>query len=125
MANHVPVVLLIECDRSTRDLYYRELKSSFNVLACSSEIEALTLLENHPIEIVVLEPVMPEGQGWAFLALLCTKIQTKSIPVIVCSSLSERRKGLELGAVAYLVKPVLPAELSEAIKQVAGSRQLK
>lgn len=121
MSNHLPVVLLVENDSSTRELYFRGLKNSYNVFACSSEIAALNLLQAWTIDVIILEPVMPEGQGWAFLALLSTKIQTRSIPVIVCTSLSDRRKGLDLGAVAYLIKPVLPAELKATIEQVVGS----
>jgi DNA-binding response OmpR family regulator len=44
----------------------------------------------------------------------------RAVPIILCSALDERKRGLELGASAYLVKPVLPAALLEALRRVTG-----
>lgn len=121
MAAHFPVILLIEHDSSTRNLYYRELKSSYHVLPCSNEIEALNLLQNYSIDLIILEPVLPGGQGWAFLALLRAKKQTRTIPVILCTTLNARHLGVELGVAVHLIKPVLPDDLNKVIHQITGS----
>jgi DNA-binding response OmpR family regulator len=42
----------------------------------------------------------------------------QGIPLIVCSTLDERRRGIALGAAAYLVKPTLPATLLATLQQV-------
>jgi CheY-like chemotaxis protein len=116
-----PTILLIEDDPSTRELYQRELSRDYAVLACGNESEALALLESHPVSLIVLEPVLQDGQGWSFLAMLHAMPRTRTIPIILCSTLDERRRGLELGATLYLTKPVLPVALREAVYQVTHS----
>lgn len=121
MPEPIPTVLLIEDDQPTSELYQRELSRDYRVLACDSESEALALLANHPVCTIILEPVLQSGQGWAFLAMLHAMPQTRTIPIILCSTLDERRRGLELGATRYLIKPVLPVALLEVIHQVIHS----
>ena len=113
-----PTILLIEDDEATSELYQRELKHDYKVLACESENEALALLQRNTVGAIVLEPALHSGRGWAILEVLHTMPQTRTIPVILCSTLDERRLGMELGATHYLIKPVLPRALLDAIHRV-------
>jgi response regulator RpfG family c-di-GMP phosphodiesterase len=121
MPEPMPTILLIEDDQPTSELYQRELGRDYQVLACDNESEALALLAGHPVCSIILEPVLQSGQGWAFLTMLHSMPQTRTIPVILCSTLDERRRGLELGAIRYLIKPVSPIALLEVIHQVVHS----
>jgi DNA-binding response OmpR family regulator len=113
-------ILIVERDEPTRELYLRELRRDFRVFACCDERAALELLHTHDIRAVVLEPGAADGSGWDLLADLKHVAGARAIPVILCSALDERKRGLELGASAYLVKPVLPAALLEALRRVTG-----
>jgi DNA-binding response OmpR family regulator len=113
-------ILLVEHDQPTRELYLRELSRNFLVYACCDEGAVLELLRVHDIRAVVLEPGPAGGNGWALLADLKRLASTRATPVILCSSLDERKRGLEMGASAYLVKPVLPATLLEAVCRFTG-----
>ena len=122
MPELIPTILLVEDDRPTRELYERELGREFRILACASEYEALTRLENQSFNAVILEPALQNGQGWGFLIKLRAMPQTRDIPIILCSFLDEQRRGLELGATFCLLKPVLPETLGNTVRQViAGS----
>jgi DNA-binding response OmpR family regulator len=110
-------IMLVEYDEATRALYTRELGREYQVFACSDEHGALALLRRHDIRVVVLEPGRPDGRGWALLSTLKHTSDTQNIPVILCSTLDERKRGLELGASAYLIKPVLPTMLLEAVRR--------
>jgi response regulator RpfG family c-di-GMP phosphodiesterase len=121
MPEAIPTILLIEDDQPTSELYQRELGRDYQVLACDNESEALALLARHPVCSIILEPVLQSGQGWAFLTMLHSMPQTRTIPIILCSTLDERRRGLELGAIRYLIKPVSPIALLEVIHQVVPS----
>lgn len=110
--------MLIEEDPPTRELYLRELSRDYQVLACSTESEVLALLESHPVCAIVLEPGLQNGQGWSLLAMLHAMPRTRTIPIILCSTLDERRRGMELGAILYLIKPVLPELLAKKVHQV-------
>lgn len=114
-------ILLVEDDQPTRELYQRELSREFQVLACASESEALKLLHRHSVSAIILEPALQNQQGWSFLATLHDLTQTRSTPIIVCSTQDERRRGLKLGATLYLIKPVLPNVLLEVLHRAINS----
>jgi DNA-binding response OmpR family regulator len=111
-------ILIVENDGPTRELYLRELSRDYRVFACSDEHDVLTLLRAHNICAVGLEPSHPGGRGWELLAAMKHANDTRSVPIILCSTLDERKRGMELGACAYLVKPVLPATLLETLRRV-------
>ncbi len=111
-------ILLIEADPVTRELYQRELDRHFRVLTGRDEAEALQLLETANIQAVVLEPAMANGAGWRLLENLRDQQLASPPRIVLCSVLDERRRGMNLGAAAYLVKPVLPATLIKTLHQV-------
>jgi len=118
-------ILIIEHDDPTRELYVRELTRDYHVFACSEVHEALALLHTHNIDAIVLEPSRPNGHGWQLFAEIQAANTTRSIPVVLCSTLDERSRGAELGASAYLVKPVLPKTLLETLHRLLiGQNQL-
>ena len=111
-------ILIIEYDDPTRELYVRELTRDYHVFACSEEHEALALLHTHAIDAIVLEPSRPNGHGWQLFADIQAANANRPIPVVLCSTLDERSRGAELGASAYLVKPVLPKTLLETLHRL-------
>jgi len=115
-------ILIIEHDDPTRELYVRELGRDYRVLACSGVREALALLRAHAIDAIVLEPSRPNGDGWQLFAEIQAADIDRSIPVVLCSTLDERSRGADLGASAYLVKPVLPRTLLETLHRLLVSQ---
>jgi len=118
MQTQTQEILIVECDLPTLELYLRELSRDYQILACSETQEALALLQAHSVAAVVLEPSTPDGQGWSLLAAIKSLPGSSPIPVVLCSTLDERKRGMEMGAAAYLVKPVLPTTLLETLQQV-------
>jgi DNA-binding response OmpR family regulator len=112
MQTTTQAILIVERDLATLELYQRELHT------CSEARQALALLRAHRIAAVVLEPSAPDGQGWSLLAAIKSLPGPSPIPVVLCSTLDERKRGMEMGAVAYLVKPVLPTTLRKTLRQV-------
>lgn len=108
-------VLIVEPDEATRELYQRELSRYYQVIGSSDAEDTMDLLQNRLIDIVVLEPATIDGAGWRLLEEMQRDRISLPAPVVLCSALDERRRGLNLGAVAYLVKPVLPATLRETL----------
>ena len=111
-------ILIVECDLPTLQLYLRELSRDYQILACSETQQALALLQAHSVAAVVLEPSTPDEQGWTLLAAIKSLPGSSPIPVVLCSTLDERKRGMEMGAAAYLVKPVLPTTLLKTLRQV-------
>jgi CheY-like chemotaxis protein len=69
---------------------------------------------------VVLDILLPGLDGWEVLARMRADPATADIPVIVASVVDERARGADLGAAAYLVKPLARDELVTALRRVGA-----
>ncbi len=104
-------VLILDHDEATRELYRRELSRRFQVITCKSEGEAWATLEQQKVDAVVLELTALDDEDWSFVARLHTVDGGRNLAIVICSTLDARRRGSELGAAAYLIKPVTPQAL--------------
>lgn len=111
-------VVFVESDKVTLSLYRRELEPFYATSACQTEAELWHTLAQHDISAIVLEPANGNQWVWSFLGKLKTNRQTSAIPVIFCTVVDERRKGLALGAIAYFIKPVYAHVLLQFIHQL-------
>lgn len=116
-----PIILMVESDPPTIELYRGALNQEYEVLAHSNESGALEALSTSDVRAIILEPALEGGRGWAIFAAIQSATRERPIPVIVCTTSDERKRGLEMGAVAFLVKPVLPGVLLETLRQFQHS----
>jgi len=72
--------------------------------------------ELHPIAIT-LDVIMPDLDGWTVLAALRGDPQLADIPVVMTTIVDERRQGMALGAVGYLIKPIDREKLVELMRR--------
>ncbi len=80
-------------------------------------------LQTKQIKAIVLEPATLGGEVWWFLSQLPPESKashSKRPPIILCSTVDERRRWSEMGAANYLIKPVVPARLLAALEKVIG-----
>ncbi len=123
MACTDPAILIVEADVATRELYRRELGRSYCVEACASARQAVTALQTKQIKAIVLEPATLGDDVWWFLSQLPSESDGDNAgrpPIILCSTVDERRRWSEMGAATYLIKPVVPARLLAALEKVVG-----
>jgi DNA-binding response OmpR family regulator len=118
MPSSQPIVLLLEDDAVTRELYRRELGRTFSVVACGSKQEAAEQLAARSVDALVLEPAALSSETWSFVGMLRHRLPR--LPIVVCSVLDVRGRSAELGACAYLIKPVTPALLANTLSNVLG-----
>jgi two-component system, OmpR family, response regulator len=105
-------LLIIDDDPFIREVMVLHLrKEGFDLLESSNGSEALRLLEDRRIDLVLLDIMMPEMDGWEF----CRRLrEERDIPVLMVTAKSEsshKVKGFLLGTDDYLVKPFDPIEL--------------
>jgi len=93
----------------------------YTILKAYDGIEALEILDNNEVHLVIMDIMMPNMDGWA----LCEEIRSykireaKNIPIIMLSAKSEdydKITGLNLGADDYITKPFNPLELIARVK---------
>jgi DNA-binding response OmpR family regulator len=98
-------------------------KDGVELLHATSGQEGLRLAAEQKPDIILLDVLLPDQDGWAVLTAITTKLELAGIPVIVVTTADERGLAETLGATAYLSKPVGADELRAAIRgahQTAG-----
>ena len=123
-------ILVVDDDPNIRELIkvFLEEAGMEEVFEASDGIEALSVMDQTSVDLVVMDIMMPNMDGWE----LCREIRRNTgIPVLMLTAKGETRqivKGFELGTDDYLVKPFEPAELVVRVKallkryQVAASQ---
>ena len=105
-------ILIVDDESKIRRLLSRSLETEgFDVAVADSAMSASEFLKNGHCDLIILDYMMPEIDGMAFLAELRKK---SSIPVIMLSAreeIAKKTQALELGADDYVVKPFSVAEL--------------
>jgi len=96
------------------------LKDDYKLKVANSGERALEILENEDeIDLILLDVLMPEMDGYAVLEALKQNPKTKEIPVIFVTgndSFEDEEKGLEAGVVDYITKPIRPAIVKARVK---------
>jgi DNA-binding response OmpR family regulator len=116
------VILIGEPDQATAQLYGRFLREAFDVVGASDEDSLLHALHSRAIDVLVLEPALLGRSTCEDLLAISRECAARGIPLVICSTQDERRRGADLGAAAYLVKPTLPATLLDTLRQVIGDQ---
>ncbi len=112
-------VLVIEDDRRSAELLELYLDGSgLKVVLARDGAEGLELARQLRPRAVILDILLPRLDGWDLLTRLKEDPATADIPVVIVTMLDERGKGLALGAVEYLVKPVSREAMMEALEGV-------
>jgi len=111
-------VLVIDDNPAIHQLFERYLTPHrYQVLHAEDGDAALRLAAEARPDVITLDVMMPNVDGWHILRELTQRPATAHIPIIVCSVLREPELALALGARAYLKKPVDRLQLLTALAQ--------
>ena len=96
-------------------------QGGLNVLTAKSGEEALTKLDSHHPDVIVMDVVLPGRSGFELCRQLKAQDNTRKIPVVLCSTKGtemDKFWGLKQGADAYIPKPVDQESLVSTVKQL-------
>jgi CheY-like chemotaxis protein len=114
-------VLVVEDNADTLQLFERYASGTRYCLTCTHEPRhALRLAREIDAQIIVLDVMMPEVDGWEILAQLRAGEDTAGSAVIVCTVLPQESLALGLGADAFLQKPVSREDFLAALDRQAS-----
>lgn len=120
-------ILIVDDEKINLDLTARVFRNrGFSVFTAANALDALALVKEHNPEVVVLDYMMPEMNG--FSALTEIKSQFPSTYVIILTGRGSERIAVELmkaGASDYIVKPFLNQDLVERVEKVLKVRDIE
>ncbi len=93
----------------------------YEVTVANDGLEALKILMNKTFDLILLDVMMPNMDGWDTLKAIRKNKNTQYIPVIMITAVSEDQKvvsGLKIGADDYIVKPFILPNLLARIEAV-------
>ncbi|MDQ6793275.1 MAG: response regulator [Chloroflexota bacterium] len=122
--------LVVDDSSVNRLVLVRRLETlGLEVVQAENGVQALELLRAQPgtVDVVLLDVLMPELDGYETLAAMKADASTRYIPVLIVSSIEELDsvvRCIELGATDYLTKPINPSILAARINASLAAKRL-
>jgi CheY-like chemotaxis protein len=113
------VVMVIEDNLDIIHFFKRAtVGTPYHIVHISQPQNIFDLVNKGKPDVIVLDVMLPEIDGWKLLTYLHENLSTKSIPKIVCSVIKEGDLALALGASIFLSKPITHKQFVNALDQV-------
>src|SRR3954468_10395430 len=110
-------ILIVDDDANIRQLAAVFLKDEgYDIVQASDGVEALTKLETTKVDLVVLDIMMPNMDGWELCRQLREYYDMPLLMLTAKAETSDKVQGFQLGTDDYLVKPFEPLELVVRVK---------
>ena len=122
MLDNKKKILIVEDDPMISSIYKTKFEADgFAAVVAGNGAEGLDIARKEQPDIIMLDVILPQIDGFSVLEELKKDKLTKDIPVIMLTNLGtdeDKAKGEKMGAVDYFVKASLtPAQISEKIKK--------
>ena len=117
-----PKILIVDDEKNIVEaIRYNLERAGFRTLAAADGARALELARRELPDLITLDVMLPEHDGWEVYRLLRQDPRTRRIPVVMLTvkgDEADKIVGLELGADDYMTKPFSPKELVARVKAV-------
>ncbi len=115
------LVLVVDDDPASAHIIGSHLaREGYRLLYAADGREALDLARQERPDIVTLDIMMPQLDGWETLSAFKNDPALADIPVVIVSVSNEKALGFSLGAAAMMTKPIDRNALSEVVRRLAG-----
>lgn len=118
-------VLIVEDDSSTRLVTKLHLQNEYQIIEAANGLEALKILEQKHVDLIVADVMMPHMDGYEFVRQLRTV--DKATPVLLLTAKKEwqdKKNGFALGIDDYMTKPVHYEELLWRVRALLRRAQI-
>jgi DNA-binding response OmpR family regulator len=116
----LPQIMVVDDDADTVSILARHLqREGFVAIEAASGAECIKLAREHPVDVILLDLMMPEMDGFQVCRKLKENPSTADIPVIMVTArddLDARAEGMRLGVSDFLAKPVFRRQLANRIR---------
>jgi putative two-component system response regulator len=125
METAFPRLLFVDDSRSQLELYRQQMEHRYHVTTAATYEEAMAALSSAPPDLIVLDLVMPQVDGFEFLSILKQTRRFEAIPVIMVSGENDPqlvRRTFLMGAGDFVRKPYDAEELGLRVDRLLGPR---
>ena len=128
MSANLKCILCIEDEPEMIDLIRLILgRRGFEVKGAAGGVEGLKMIKQEPPDLVLLDLMMPDMDGWEVYQQMKAEEKTKHIPVIVVTAKAQsidKVLGLHIAKVDdYITKPFSPQDLMNSVEKVLKSKE--
>ena len=126
-------IMVVDDDKNTRMLLKAVLEGeNYTVIAAENGEDALAMMDNHHVDLVVLDIMMPKMDGYEFTSLL--RQNENNLPILMVSAKqlpADKKKGFIVGTDDYMTKPIDEEEMLLRIKallrraKIASERRIE
>lgn len=120
-----PMLLLADDNEEILEFLEHELNEKYTVIKALNGQEALDMLKEHAVQLLISDVMMPVMDGFELCRIIKTDLEYSHIPVILLTArntLQSKIEGLEMGADAYIEKPFSPEYLQVQIANLLTNR---
>ncbi|MDX1521440.1 MAG: response regulator, partial [Anaerolineae bacterium] len=118
------VIVAIDDDLTVIQLYERFLEpQGYKVVGITDGENVVERVKAHAPSGILLDVLMPKKDGWSLIRELKDDPETENIPVIICSIVSDKKKGFSLGAADYMTKPINENDLRKALSHLENQQK--
>lgn len=119
MEKQRPRILIVDDEPANLKVLRQVLQDLYRLTFARSGVAALELLDKEQVDLILLDIMMPDMTGFEVCEQLKANAETQHVPVIFVTALKEtidEETGLNLGAVDYITKPIVPAIVRARVK---------
>jgi DNA-binding response OmpR family regulator/anti-sigma regulatory factor (Ser/Thr protein kinase) len=121
--NGQPSILVVDDDANIRELLNQEFtEAGFSVRMAGNGRDAVAEVRRERPDLVVLDVMMPEMNGFDVAAVLKNDPETADLPIIILSIVEDLERGYRLGVDRYLTKPIDTALLFKEVDTLLAQR---
>ncbi|WP_133574857.1 two-component regulator propeller domain-containing protein [Pedobacter metabolipauper] len=120
-----PLILLVDDNSEILRFLIKELSGRYTCITAANGAEALELIRQHAVHLIVSDVMMPVMDGFELCRTIKTDLNYSHVPIILLTAKSNHQskiEGLETGADAYIEKPFSPAHLQAQINSLLSNR---
>lgn len=119
-ADRTPQIMVVDDDPDTVSILARHLqREGFVAIEAISGAECVRIAQERPVDVILLDLMMPDMDGFQVCRALKEDPRTAEIPVIMITArddLDARAEGMRLGVSDFLAKPVFRRQLANRIR---------
>jgi len=120
-------ILVVDDTEINIDIMLELLSDDYDILVALDGEGALEIVKEDKVDLILLDIMMPEMNGYEVCTLLKNNLKTKDIPVIFITAKTDEdsiEKAYEVGGIDYVTKPFKPRELLARVKTQLRLKEL-